>query len=222
MKRIIAAVAAVGAAAITFTPIASAEGADFWLNKEVYAQGEVIDVTMSKAANCEHTVTSPGFKSPIGLPWETPGNWIGKGYAIDTPGTYEATAICAGKPSVRKFTIEAAPTVSDFFLGADVYAPGGQITPGKPKNSDCTGPVTSKGFTAPIELTQDIGPHWVGVGTVVNAPGTYEASMTCKSGTVIRKFEIRGGKVEPEPKQAPKPKVVKPKGAPQTGGGATA
>ncbi|MEU8635070.1 hypothetical protein AB0C38_23070 [Amycolatopsis sp. NPDC048633] len=108
----------------------------------------------------------------------------------------------------------------------------------------CTpsGPVTSKGFTAPLSWTE--GGNWgrhAGYTKAVRRPGTYTASFPCTDGRkATGSFTVTGtppptsSSAEPKPPTTTKPKPpttsktakpakpqvrVKPAGAPQTGDG---
>ncbi|MBE8523609.1 hypothetical protein ILP97_40020 [Amycolatopsis sp. H6(2020)] len=100
----------------------------------------------------------------------------------------------------------------------------------------CTprGPVTSKGFAAPLEWTE--GGNWgkhSGHTTAIRRPGKYTASYPCSEGrSATRTFTILGTPPpdtttkpkpptsKPKPAKPAKPQVaVKPAGAPQTGDG---
>ncbi len=99
----------------------------------------------------------------------------------------------------------------------------------------CTpnGPVTSRGFTAPLQWTE--GGEWgrhAGYATAVQQPGKYLAVFPCTDGrTATGSFTVTGtqppsGTARPTPPATSKvvktanPQVaVKPTGAPQTGGG---
>ncbi|MEV7038585.1 hypothetical protein [Amycolatopsis sp. NPDC051061] len=124
--------------------------------------------------------------------------------------------------------------------------PGGQIQAVVFAEWDvgCTpsGPVTSRGFTAPLRWTEggDWGRH-AGYTTAVQRPGTYPASFPCSDGRrATGSFTVTGNPLptrtaHPKPtttKPKPNPPVtskaaepakpqvtVKPAGAPQTGDG---
>ncbi|WP_284743261.1 hypothetical protein [Amycolatopsis sp. RTGN1] len=98
----------------------------------------------------------------------------------------------------------------------------------------CTpsGPVTSRGFTAPLRWTE--GGNWgrhAGYTTAVQQPGKYLAAFPCTDGrTATGSFTVTGtppistAKPKPtSPSKAAKPAkpqvTVKPAGAPQTGDG---
>ncbi|WP_091289252.1 hypothetical protein [Amycolatopsis xylanica] len=119
-------------------------------------------------------------------------------------------------------------------IGPSPVQPGGQIhvsmrawaggcAPGTP--------VTSPGLVAPIKWQGEAGnfPSYTGTGTVVKKPGKYVATFTCQSGKKASATFVVAGTpapdptptpAKPKPTAKPKPQVaVKPKGAPQTGGG---
>lgn len=124
-------------------------------------------------------------------------------------------------------------------IGPSPVQPGGQVhvsmrawaggcAPGTP--------VTSPGLVAPIKWHGEAGnfPSYLGTGTVVKKPGKYVATFTCEDGRkASAKFVVAGTpapdptptptKPKPKPTTKPAPQVVvKPKGAPQTGGGYSA
>ncbi|MCR6488481.1 hypothetical protein M8542_37200 [Amycolatopsis sp. OK19-0408] len=125
-------------------------------------------------------------------------------------------------------------------------APGGQIyaqvLSGVGNGCTPAGPVTSKGFAAPLNWTE--GGNWgkhAGYTTAIGTPGKYTASFPCTDGReATQAFTILGtpppktstkpptttAKPKPKPTatskpaKAAKPQVaVKPAGAPQTGDG---
>lgn len=126
------------------------------------------------------------------------------------------------------------------YLDKSEYAPGGAIKvalDGALLN--CGMQVTSAGFAAPIAL-RPVPTATIGEGTAAETPGTYEARIFCKWGSLVDSFTITApvttttppavttttpppvATTKPAPTQQPKPPVKKPKGAPQTGGGGTA
>jgi hypothetical protein len=125
------------------------------------------------------------------------------------------------------FALTPVATAQDagFQLDQAAYDPGQQVTVTATLVSGCeNSAVTSPGFKAPIVFSARSGiPRmYNGTGTAADRPGTYTAQATCKGEVVTRTFKINGIAAPPPVKPKPKPPVVKPKGAPQTGGGGTA
>jgi hypothetical protein len=103
-----------------------------------------------------------------------------------------------------------------------VVEAGGTIDVHRQVTAMCTNPVTSTGFAEPINIIyRTEGSLRSGRGKVVDTPGTYEASMQCSGQTATRKFTIKAKAKAEQPAPKPKTPIVKPKGAPQTGGGGT-
>ncbi|MDX3656939.1 hypothetical protein PV646_06425 [Streptomyces sp. ID05-26A] len=116
--------------------------------------------------------------------------------------------------------------VAGSFLDKDEYAPGERIKIFLLDTHRCGYTASSKGFTAPAELTL-VRPGYSleGATTAVTTPGTYQAEIPCgMTGPVVDTFTIKAKPTRPPGNPAPKPKppIVKPKGAPDTGGGGTA
>ena len=122
--------------------------------------------------------------------------------------------------------------------GGQIYA---QVLSGVGNGCTPTGPVTSKGFAAPLSWSEggNFGKH-AGYTTAIKTPGKYTASFPCSDGRkATQAFTILGTPpptttAEPKPTTTkPKPPVssskpakpvkpqvaVKPAGAPQTGDG---
>ena len=101
--------------------------------------------------------------------------------------------------------------------------PGGQVT--AQTTSDCGGawPVTSKGFTAPLQWNGSSNYGAIrGHTTAIKIPGKYTATLKCRDGRVTTaSFTILGTPpTKPKPPKPAKPQVaVKPAGAPRTGDG---
>ena len=166
------------------------------------------------------SLTSPGFAS-FNL-----GSLSGQ--VVTTPGTYTATLKCKDTTEVGTTDFTIVPPRSDSFLDKAVYAPGETIRISLKDGYKCWVPATSEGFTAPANLTQvhGDGDRVVGETTAITTPGTYTATIPClKGGPVVNQFTIKASATPPPPgTPAPKqkPPIIKPKGAPQTGGGGTA
>ncbi|WP_052685593.1 hypothetical protein [Lentzea aerocolonigenes] len=219
MKRIFATVVAVGAT-FAFTHAANAqEYVPLALDKAEYLPGAPIKISADGGEGCAGQVTSKGFAAPVGLEIDPPNLQKGLGTAAEQAGDYEATATCAGKPVTVKFRV-----VETFYFFPDdvpVVEAGGTIDVHRQVTALCDNPVTSKGFVEPINIIYKTeGSLRSGSGKVIDTPGTYEASMKCSGQTMTRKFTIKAK--AGQPKQQEKKPVVKPKGAPQTGGGGTA
>ncbi|HEX8869487.1 MAG TPA: hypothetical protein VF821_27745, partial [Lentzea sp.] len=139
------------------------------------------------------------------------------GVVGDKPGKYVATAYCKGHAYAGTSEFEVVPlTANDrFSLDKAEYAPGELIEVTAPVSANCTGNVTSAGFVAPLKLTRESDQLLSGTIRAVGTPGSYEASMTCDNVIVTQSFKVTA-------KPQAKAPVVKPKGAPQTGGGGTA
>ncbi|MFS8096558.1 hypothetical protein LFM09_05395 [Lentzea alba] len=125
----------------------------------------------------------------------------------------------------------AQSTRTDPFLDKAEYGPGETINIHLARGYKCGtyGGATSDGFTAPAELTQGGPDNWplTGKTTAVDKPGSYEAIIKCLTGSVVNKFTIKVPPTTTTTPPAPtppgrKPPIVKPKGAPDTGGGGTA
>jgi hypothetical protein len=228
-RRTIALLAAV-ATAFVFTPTATAQSpSGFNLDRTEYNIGEVIRVSARAASGCGQ-VTSPGFMAPIDL-HVLPGNppaLYGDGQATYTPGLYTAQSTClAGEVVKRTFTVKNLyPSQFSFKLDKDEYDPGAEILINAVYISGrCPSTVTSPGFAAPIYLDKNPGPGTalVGRGKAVTTPGTYTAEVKCEAAPPFTQtFKVKGGPpTTPPPSGSPKPPIVKPRGAPQTGGGGT-
>ncbi|WP_370948415.1 hypothetical protein AB5J62_12735 [Amycolatopsis sp. cg5] len=125
----------------------------------------------------------------------------------------------------------------DWYFSPETVQAGGKVEVGMSAINGCSpSPVTSPGLVAPIKWGNTPGhfPRLIGYGTAVKQPGRYVATLTCKDGQKTSKtFMVAGTPdptptpTKPKPTAKPKPKpqpqvVVKPKGAPQTGGGYSA
>ncbi|MEV6243520.1 hypothetical protein [Lentzea sp. NPDC051838] len=135
------------------------------------------------------------------------------GTAGFTPGKYQVRLSCGSDPVYGNSTeieILAVAPHEMFTFDKEEYAPGEKIIATAPVSANCVGELTSNGLVAPITLSRE-GDKMIGIGKAVDKPGTYEAAMKCGDIFTGRELTIKG--------KAP---VVKPKGAPQTGGGGTA
>ncbi|SFR09928.1 hypothetical protein SAMN04488564_103271 [Lentzea waywayandensis] len=218
------------AAALTFAPFANAQSSDgFQLDKTEYAPGDYITISYDVSARCEGKAYSNGF-----INWYSsdflvggPKTYVAEANASFVPGSYTAELTCKGEKVTRAFTV-AAPR-DKFTLDKTEVEAGGDISVMKTKQSDCGEVATSPGFTAPIKLEHESVNLRIGNGKVVDQAGTYQAEMTCGGKQVQVEFVVTAKApaqaVADKPKAAAKSAkspIVKPKGAPQTGGGATA
>ncbi|MEU0881220.1 hypothetical protein ABZ345_21640 [Lentzea sp. NPDC005914] len=167
------------------------------------------------------SLTSPGFAS-VDLARLS-------GTVVTTTGQYTATLKCKDttETGTLGFTVEwLKPPRNDPFLDKAEYAPGETIRINLEFGFKCLGEATSAGFTAPAKLANAGNGRVISETTAIATPGTYEAAIFCANNSVVNQFTIKAAPAAPPPQgtPAPKPKppIVKPKGAPQTGGGGTA
>ncbi|MFJ8964849.1 hypothetical protein ACIRG5_36215 [Lentzea sp. NPDC102401] len=215
------------ATALTFAPFASAQSAEgFTLDKAEYVPGDNITISYDVAAGCEGRASSNGFINRYSSEFlvDGPRTMAAEANASWVPGSYTAELTCKGEKVTRAFTV-AAPR-DKFTLDKTEVEAGGDISVMKTKQSDCGEVATSPGFTAPIKLEYESVNLRIGNGKVVDQAGTYQAEMTCGGKQVQVEFVVTAKApaqtVADKPKTAAKSPIVKPKGAPQTGGGATA
>ncbi|MEU3647877.1 hypothetical protein AB0E59_31130 [Lentzea sp. NPDC034063] len=194
---------------------------------------QTYDTTYVSLTGCTTptTASSPGFAQPAQLD-RTVGGLGGIAQIGTKAGSFTATAECAGKSYSAQFTVVDRPP-PNWSLYPLELEPGGRIDSITEKWS-CQPTLTSPGFAQPFMWTPG-GPRFIGYTTVVTTPGTYTATLNCGADRPLltRDFTVKGTPptstttttppaVKPAPKPAPKAPVVKPKGAPQTGGGGTA
>lgn len=184
----------------------------FKLEPSKLKPGQAFEIQFEKGDCGEGgTVVSTGFKAKV-----APGSL--HGFAADTPGKYIAEAYCTGHAykGTAEFQIIPLHPNDTFALDRLEYAPGEKVTASYLLEAKCVGDLNSTGFVAPIKFRPDAPPVMVGTGKVIDTPGAYEASMTCDNTIIKRTFTVKA--------QKPKAKapVIKPKGAPETGGGGTA
>jgi hypothetical protein len=178
------------------------------------------------------TVTSSGLREPITLFEEGGEPNTLKGYAAATtePGTYTATVQCGGRTLATRFTV--LPLEIKWYLVPAEVEPGGKISAGGDVYTGCfsPGPLESPGFAAPLRFTRggNMG-RFAGDTTVITTPGVYEVAFQCfnRPERSVKTFRILGTPptttTPPQPgTPKPKPPIVKPRGAPNTGGGGTA
>ena len=114
-------------------------------------------------------------------------------------------------------------------LSATEIQPGGTIRVSVQSSytlsSECGGDATSPGFVAPITLGMASHTIHSGEGLVITKPGVYKVTVPCSSGSPLtQSFTIVGAPTTSQPTNPPAnppTKIVKPVGAPQTGGGGT-
>ncbi|GGU64748.1 hypothetical protein [Lentzea flava] len=227
-RRTIALLAAV-ATAFVFTPTAVAQDG-FTLDRDIYGPHEVVHVSATVWSGCESPVTSDGFEAPIDLrvmSGQFP-TLYGSGKTTASVGKYTAQATCNGKVFTRAFEIHRIhPPIFTFSLDQQEYDPGEEIqVQAVLVRGRCPSTVTSPGFAAPIVLVRNPGPgaELAGTGRAVTTPGTYTAEVACPGvPPFTQTFKVKGGPpTTPPPSGSPRPPIVKPKGAPDTGGGSTA
>ena len=174
-----------------------------------------------------HEVTSPGLVATI--------TFGGQGRVVDTPGDYVATMRCGAVTLTATFMVRPVGYAQVNLYPTEVE-PGGELRvsyhgniggPTDPGPYPCSprGPVTSPGFAADIQWTAGgNGGKQYGWGNAGQVPGTYTATHACGDGrTATITFRILGTPPPPVPPTQQKPQVpVRPKGAPQTGGGGPA
>jgi hypothetical protein len=229
-KRSAAVLLAFGTA-FALTPMAGAQEAvtpKFSLSGTDFMPGSGFTVVID-AATCHGgpvSITSPGFAGRVDLAALS-------GTFVTASGTYTATLKCrhTTEAGTHSFTIvkPKAPR-TDPFLDKAEYAPGETIRIALEDGRKCGFEASSEGFTAPAPLTISGGttehPRLVGEAKAVNAPGSYQATIRCINEPVVNQFTVKAQPTTPplpgNPAPKPKPPIVKPKGAPETGGGGTA
>jgi hypothetical protein len=177
--------------------------------------------------------TSPGFHRPAKLEPTAEGGLRGVTHAVEQSGEYTATAECGGKSYSAQFTVVDQPPPSGWSFGPDEVEPGGTVTASISKFVCIPQPATSPGFTEPLGVSIVPPSLFQGSTKVIMTPGTYTATFRCSGNPtpLLRQFTIKAPPTTTTPpatttppgaKPKPKPPIVKPKGAPQTGGGGTA
>lgn len=227
LKRFIAVAAAFGAV-FALTPTVSAQEAvepKFSLGGTVFPKGSEFTVTIEEG-------TCPG--GPVSI--VSTGFWTFdaatlRGRFVLGEGTFDATLTCKDttKTGTVRFELQDLPQTTPF-LDKKQYAPGEAIKISLGWHFTCGPTVGSEGFAAPVQLRSAPGGGWYGEGKAVDAPGTYEVRIGCKYGSFLNTFTVKAPPTPtpptttqpPGPSPRPKPPVVKPKGAPDTGGGGTA
>lgn len=217
----IVAVAATAAAVVVSGSNATA-GEDvtpqFTLSPKVLMKAQWFEVQIEEGTcpGGSESVSSPGFSAPVAA-----GDL--HGMAGTTPGTFTATLKCRGTSKTGTFEYEVLDrNLQPRFVIAPSTLRPGQHFEVQIEKGDCPegGSVDSDGFRARVPAG-DL--H----GIAGDRPGKYTATLWCQNGTRgAAEFEV----VAPPTTTAPpttqaagaKAPVVKPKGAPQTGGGGTA
>ncbi|ANZ37813.1 hypothetical protein BBK82_18845 [Lentzea guizhouensis] len=106
------------------------------------------------------------------------------------------------------------------------YLPGETITVSYDVTANCEGTVGSTGFVGHVAPEFQLDPPNImrTKATAGNWAGEYRTSLKCGGEYVSKSFRVLEQAKAPEapaPVQKPKAPIVKPKGAPQTGGGGT-
>ncbi|GAA4529064.1 hypothetical protein [Amycolatopsis samaneae] len=230
--------------ALASAPVAAAAaGTTLTVYPTEVRPGAVFGTGFHGGCDTYSSVTSPGFTAPVSLVavGGDRNNLWGNGTAVTTPGTYTATGTCDGKTLTTRFTVLPHQPPSWGLYPLEVQ-PGGEISGGSDTITGCPGgaegPATSPGFAEPLRWTRggNFG-RFSGTTTVITTPGKYTATLKCKGTPIIGEiqFTIIGtpptgtppatnvpapgnGSAQP----AGRTPIIKPKGAPQTGGGGTA
>ncbi|ANZ37811.1 hypothetical protein BBK82_18835 [Lentzea guizhouensis] len=139
-----------------------------------------------------------------------------------TKRTTAALTILAAVVLTPAATAQPGDVPRDFLDQAE-YAPGGVVKIELGPLYNCAPEATSAGFAAPIKLNP-VPTATIGEGEAAATPGTYQARIFCKAGSLVDSFTVKAPvtTTTPPPQKPAKPPVKKPKGAPQTGGGGTA
>ncbi|GHH58743.1 hypothetical protein [Lentzea cavernae] len=235
--------AAVGLAAVatafTVAPFAHAQSSGgFQLDKTEYAPGDYVTISYDVTARCEGKAKSNGFINWYSSEFAVggPNTYVAKANASFVPGTYTAELTCKGETVTRDFTV-VAPRPK-FTLDKAEYGPGDYVTISYDVTARCEGRASSNGFINRYSSEFAVGgPNtYVAKANASFVPGSYTAELTCGGKQEQVPFTVVANAPAQPPAQAPvqavatKPKagsqakspIVKPKGAPQTGGGATA
>jgi hypothetical protein len=234
-RRVLATTALTMSVAVAFAPLATAQQQEPKLQMNVAVTGHTAMMVSAGPCKTFSTVTSPGFNEPITLTPvpDDPVQLRGTGAAVDRSGTYTATVQCDGKTLTAQFTV--LPREMYWWLEKAEVEPGGKITAYHAMFSCRTAegqyaalePLHSPGFVAPLVLAPNLMRSTAyGSTTVITTPGVYEVVAQCQDRPErsVKTFRILGTPPAPPPPGTPKPKppIVKPKGAPDTGGGGSA
>jgi hypothetical protein len=220
------------AAALTFTPFANAgENQGFQLDKAVYKMAETINIAYDTADSCEGRTKGTGFINGYSSEFvlDQPNTMRATAQASWVPGNYVAEMVCGGEKVVRPFQVVQNEDLT-FFLDKQEVEAGGEVTVMKKSGSGCGDAANSPGFVSRIELKQRPDGMWTGTAKVVDKPGTYQVAMLCYGAHTFQNLTVLPKAAEPTTPVTGKPiskavakaPIVKPKGAPQTGGGGTA
>lgn len=240
MRRTKATAALAVLAAAVFVPDAAAQEEptpNLGISPRTVAIGHVVEVYFDEKACPEGVdgVTSPGFSGTV----TSRGEQV---FVKDVPGTYTATLKCKGTSKVGTAEFTVLERVSATFrLIPERPKPGETFRAEVDRTACPSGPFSfaSTGFRDAVR------PNLL-EGVVVDTPGRHSVAIQCWLGRNLIKgggmFEIgepdapapnpavpsyrAEQAVNAEPRHAPvvsprKP-IVKPKGAPETGGGGTA
>jgi hypothetical protein len=208
---VVAATVAVVGGGLFATPASAGYGLYVWPNKA--PAGSVVKAGGScPEGGGENTVASTGFVAPIPL------NSTGR--VINKPGHYTAYLICRRFGLDAQFEIVAGPSLS---VQPKEVQPGGPVK----LQVRCPGgasPVraTSPGFDADIAIALDADGVGGATAKAVNKPGSYSVALRCADTSLTASFKVLAPSATPTPsstKPAPPQVVVKPKAAPETGGG---
>lgn len=164
-----------------------------------------------------------GFDAPVTLVTsaDEPGTWSGTGQVVRQLGTFTATVRCDAdhkfhRPDARSAALGALPAGGP--PGGEIYTQTDMFT--------CKGGVESLSSPGFARLLESWGGNYGRINSrwqAVTVPGTYVATLRCRSPEVgTMSFTVLGMLPERSPRPrltAPRAPIVKPRGAPQTGGG---
>ncbi|KJK33974.1 hypothetical protein UK23_44310 [Lentzea aerocolonigenes] len=239
MSRSTAAAALAVLAAAVFFPDATAAQEEptpsVSISPATVAIGQVVEVYFTCPGGTDEGVTSPGLSGAVtqsGAP----------AFVKSVPGTYTATVKCRGTSKVGTAEFTVLERVSATFRFIPERPKPGQAFRAEVDRTACpSGPFVfaSTGFRDAIRPNQL-------EGVVVDTPGRHSVVIQCWLGRNLIKgggmLEIaepdapaadrpapsdeaeQGANAEPRhaPVAGPRKPIIKPKGAPQTGGGGTA
>ncbi|MGW6931086.1 hypothetical protein ACWGE0_13550 [Lentzea sp. NPDC054927] len=217
------------ATALAFAPFANAQSLDgFSLDKAEYVPGDNVTLSYDVTAKCEGKATSKGFINLYSSDFLVggPNTMVAEASASFVPGSYTAEMTCKGEKVTRAFKVLAPRDT--FSLDKSQVEAGGEVTVTKKQDSDCGDAANSPGFVSRIELKKQADGTWSGTAKAIDTPGTYQVAMLCSGAHRFKDFTIvpKTPTTQPPTSTTEKPKakapIVKPKGAPQTGGGGTA
>jgi hypothetical protein len=142
---------------------------------------------------------------------------LGTAFTLTPKVSFACAGFCPGGP----------PSSFEQFLDKTQYAPGARIGINLTQRHECgILQASSEGFAAAANLTEkpvNDGFTLTGVAKAITTPGTYRATIRCRSNQFFNQFTIKAGPAAPPPgNPKPKPPIVKPIGAADTGGGSAA